>query len=266
MIANRFCPSGKARTLGDGHLSGVNIDKFSPATHGAADRTRIRDTYGIPRDALVIGYIGRLVPDKGIAELALAWETLRAEFPQAHLFLCGYFEAVHPVPHSLSAKLKNDSRIHLTGRWLDDMPAVYAAVDVCVLPTYCEGLSTVALESGAMRVPIVSTRVPGCVDAIRNGVTGLMVEPRDVKALTSAVRDLLRSQELRTKLGSAAREFVSRHFSETNTSELVLDEYHRLIEKESDRHSTRGIHGSSCGVASHVEVSHRDTAPEASAN
>jgi len=257
MIANRLCPSGKARTLGSGHLSGVDAERFDPGAHGAADRSRIRNAYGIPGGALVVGYIGRLVPDKGIAELASSWETLRAEFPQAHLFLCGYFEPVHPVARRLAAKLTSDPRIHLTGRWLNDMPAVYAAIDVCVLPTYREGLSTVALETGAMGVPIVATRVPGCVDAIRNGITGLLVEPRDVDALTSAVRRLLQSQELRATLGRAAREFVSRRFSEPTTSRLVLNEYLRLIETPQDRHSTQRQRPSP-GVPAHAEMLRRD--------
>src|ERR1700733_13694159 len=232
MIANNFCRSEKARTLGDGALSGIDMDRFNPATRNATERTVLRNHYGIPQNALLIGYIGRLVPDKGIAELAAAWEILKKEFPQAHLFLCGYFEAVHPLAQQISGKLTSDPRVHVTGKWVSDMPAVYAAIDVCVLPTYREGLSTVVLECGAMRVPIVATRVPGCVDAIRNGVTGLIVEPRDVNALADALRSLLHSKDLRTRIGSAAREFISRHFSETRISKLVLDEYRRLIESE----------------------------------
>jgi glycosyltransferase involved in cell wall biosynthesis len=239
MIANHFCRSEKARTLGDGALSGVNLERFNPATRNAAERIQIRNQYGIPQNALLIGYIGRLVPDKGIAELAAAWETLRKEFPEAHLFLCGYFEAVHPVALQIAEKLTSDPRVHVTGKWVSDMPAVYAAIDVCVLPTYREGLSTVVLECGAMRLPIVATRVTGCVDAIRNGVTGLIVEAKDAEALAGAIRSLLQSQELRVRIGNAAREFVSNHFSENRISKLVLGEYRRLIENEHRDRSTR---------------------------
>src|SRR4029077_7341891 len=129
-------------------------------------------------------------------------------------------------PPSLAEKLNADTRVHITGRWLNDMPAVYAAVDVCVLPSYREGLSTVALESSAMRVPLVATRVPGCVDAIRNGITGLLVEPRDAVALTEATRRLLNDPHLRVRIGAASREFVSRRFSYDRTSIRVRDEYH----------------------------------------
>jgi glycosyltransferase involved in cell wall biosynthesis len=122
--------------------------------------------------------------------------------------------------------------VHITGRWLNDMPAVYAALDVCVLPSHREGLSTVALECGAMRVPIVATRVPGCVDAIRNGVTGLLVESRDAVVLADAIRRLLRDPQLRAQIGAASREFVSHRFSHDRTSIRVRDEYRRLIDKK----------------------------------
>ena len=263
MIANNFCRSEKARTLGDGGLSGINMEKFNPATHNAADRSQIRNQFGIPQGAPLIGYVGRLVPDKGIAELAAAWEMLRKEFAEAHLFLCGYFEAVHPILPQIAAKLTGDPRVHVTGKWVSDMPAVYAAIDVCVLPTYREGLSTVVLECGAMRVPIVATRVPGCVDAMRNGVTGLIVAPRDVEALAGALRSLLQSHELRERIGDAARKFVSNHFSETRISKLVLGEYRRLIKNECHSGSIRRSHEATHGGLSRAEILQHGSSPEA---
>ncbi len=254
MIANHLCRSEKARTLGDGALSGVNMEKFNPETRNAAERAQIRNQFGVLGNALLIGYIGRLVPDKGIAELAAAWETLKKEFPEAHLLLCGYFEPVHPVPRRIAEKLTRDSRVHVTGKWVSDMPAVYAAIDICVLPTYREGLSTVVLECGAMRVPIVATRVPGCVDAIRNGITGLIVEPRNVEALAVALRSLLQSRELRARIGHAAREFVSNHFSDTRISKLVLSEYRRLIANECRDRSFRRFQVASDDGSSGVEA------------
>lgn len=237
MIANGFCSTQKARVLGDGCLSGVNVQKFDPGRVVHAARTRVQ--FAIPEDAPLVGYIGRLVPDKGVAELASAWQTLREEFLSAHLLLCGYFEPSHPVSAALAQQLQNDPRVHITGTWLSDMPPIYASLDVCVLPTYREGLSTVAIESAAMRVPLVATRVPGCVDAVRNGVTGLLVEPRDSEALAIAVRRLLNDPRLRESMGAAARDFVSRHFSAERTSALVLAEYERLVTSLDSSHAQK---------------------------
>lgn len=118
----------------------------------------------LPEDALVLGDIGRLVPAKGIAELALAWNSLRDKFPDLRLLLCGHCERDHPLEPALIEKLRSDPRVHFTDRGAELAP-IYAAVDVCVLLSHCEGLPNVVLESGAMQNTDgchTSARMCGC--------------------------------------------------------------------------------------------------------
>lgn len=229
VIGNRFCASGKCRTLGDGGSHGVDVKKFDPEVYGFASRATVRKRYGIPEDALVVGYIGRIVPAKGINELAVAWNMLREKFPELRLLLCGFCERDHPMNPMFLEKLRSDTRVHFTGDRVAHMPPVYAALDISVLPTHCEGLPNVVLEAGAMRIPTVATRVPGCVDAIRNGSTGLIVKPRDPEALAEAVQYLVENPQCRARMGIAAREFVTRRFSEDRISGLLLQEYESLL-------------------------------------
>ena len=231
MIASGFCRPNKARVLGGGSLQGIDTDRFSPSAHGSADRASVRTEYAIPQDALLIGYIGRLIPDKGIAELVTSWNIVREQFREARLLLCGYVERVHPIAPSLMEKLRSDPRVHFSEGRVADMPRIYAALDICVLPTYREGLSTVAVESGAMQVPIVATRVPGCIDVVRHGVTGLLVQPKNPQALAQALQLLLCSPKLREQMGIAARKLVSKRFSEARISQLLLEEYHGLLQE-----------------------------------
>jgi len=184
IVSRGICRRGKAKTLGDGGFPGVDPWKYHPDKK-LNHRVRTRRKYDIPPQALVFGYIGRIVPDKGIAELVEAWQSLREEFPHSHLLLCGHFEEVHPVSREIVDILENDPRVHLTG-WITDMPPIYAAIDVCVLPTYREAISGVVLESGAMEIPIVTTRVPGSVDSMANGRTALSVPAKDAEALRDA--------------------------------------------------------------------------------
>ena len=229
VVRSRFCPSGKCRTLGDGGSHGVDVKKFNPEVYGVASRVAVRKQHGIPEDALVVGYIGRIVPAKGINELALAWNMLREKFPELRLLVCGYCERDHPMNPMFLEKLRSDPRVHFTSDRVVHMPPMYAALDISVLPTHCEGLPNVVLEAGAMRIPTVATRVPGCVDAIRNGSTGLIVEPKDPEALAEAVQYLVENPRCRARMGIAAREFVTRRFSENRISGLVLQEYERLL-------------------------------------
>jgi glycosyltransferase involved in cell wall biosynthesis len=178
---------------------------------------------------LVVGYIGRIVPAKGINELAAAWNMLREKFPELRLLLCGFCERDHPMNPMFLEKLRSDTRVHFTCDRVAHMPPVYAALDISVLPTHCEGLPNVVLEAGAMRIPTVATRVPGCVDAIRNGSTGLIVKPKDPEALAEAVQYLVENPQCRARMGIAAREFVTRRFSEDRVSGLLLQEYESLL-------------------------------------
>jgi glycosyltransferase involved in cell wall biosynthesis len=223
------CPARKIRTLGYGGSHGVDLTKFNPEVRGANDRIIIRQRYGIPEDALLLAYIGRIVRDKGIEELALAWRALREEFPDLRLLMCGAFEAKDPVSPETVSFLRGDGRVHFTGGFVSDMPAFYAAIDVGVLPSHREGLPNVVLECAAMQVPIVATRIPGCVDSVQDGVTGLLVAPRDWIALTQGLRQLLSDPELRNRLGEAGRQFAAIHFSEKCVSERLAAEYRRLF-------------------------------------
>jgi glycosyltransferase involved in cell wall biosynthesis len=233
VIASGFCRRAKCRTLGDGGSHGVDLDKFNPSTADPRDRSRIREQYGIPENAVVLGYIGRIVPDKGVAELSVTWNILREQFPELRLLLCGYSERDHPLLPGMIEAFRSDPRVHFTAGLVTNMPAIYAAIDICVLPSYREGLSNVALECGAMEVPIVATRVQGCVDAIQNGVTGLLVAPRDPEALAQALRRLIANPDLRKSMGVSARKFIGRRFSEARISRLLLEEYAKLVNSQS---------------------------------
>jgi glycosyltransferase involved in cell wall biosynthesis len=228
IVNNGFCRREKARTLGDGGFPGVDPDKYRPGKKALDDRVNLRQRNNIPVDALVFGFVGRIVPDKGVAELVRAWAKLREEFPQSYLLLCGHFEAVHPLPPELVEQLKSDSRVRLIG-WTTDMPPVYAAIDICILPTYREAISGVVLEAAAMEVPVVTTRVPGSVDAICKGRTGLSVPAKDSEALADAVRRLAVNPQLCRAMGTAARKFVAERFSHQRIFQNLLNEYHRLL-------------------------------------
>lgn len=211
-VEARLCPAGKIRVLGSGSGNGVDGEgRFDPARVPSDARAALRGELGIAPDAPVIGFLGRLVRDKGIVELAEAWGRLRATRPDAHLVLGGVFEERDAVPSATRAALEGDPRVHVVG-FVDDTPRFYAGVDVITLPTYREGFPNVPLEAASMRVPIVATRVTGCVDAIVDGVTGTLVPPRDAEALAAALAGYLDDPALGERHGRAGRARVLREF------------------------------------------------------
>ena len=233
-VAERLCRRDKLSVLLRGSINGVDAaGRLDPQKWGPPCRRAVCQRHGIPEDALVAGFVGRIVRDKGIWELAQAWQTLRAGFPTLHLLLVGCFEPQDPVPSDAEVLLRNDPRVHLAGEVeVADMPPYYAAMDVCVLPSYREGLPTVPLEAAAMCVPVVATRIPGCVDAVADGETGTLVGVHDAAALAAAVARYLADPHLRRRHGEAGRQRVLRDFRPEAIWEATYRQYiHSLRER-----------------------------------
>ncbi|MBW3624653.1 MAG: glycosyltransferase, partial [Armatimonadetes bacterium] len=211
--------------------SGNGVDacgRFNPDHLDPSARSTVRTRYDIPDDAVVIGYLGRIVRDKGLIELIEAWNALREEFPRLHLLVMGDFEPQDPVPVEVERIMREDPRIHLTG-FTHDTSSHYAAMDIMTLPSYREGFPNTPLEGASMGLPVVSTRVPGCIDAVEDGVTGLLVPPQDSGALRDAFRAYLTDPDLRMRHGRAGRDRVMREFRHELIREALYKEYLLLL-------------------------------------
>jgi lipopolysaccharide/colanic/teichoic acid biosynthesis glycosyltransferase/glycosyltransferase involved in cell wall biosynthesis len=217
-------PAAKTVVIGGGSSNGVELARFG-AVHDAR-AAGLRAELGVD-GAPVAGFVGRIVRDKGIEELAAAWAALRDEFPAARLLLVGPLEAGDPVSPASVDALRADPRVHLAGG-VDDPAPYYRLMDVLVLPTYREGFPNVLLEAGASGLPVVATRVPGCVDAVAEGETGSLVPARDADALAAALRPYLADAELRRRHGAAARERVAARFGRERIWEGLAALYREL--------------------------------------
>lgn len=203
--------------------NGVDTGRFDPARF---DRQALRAEHGIAEDAVVAGFVGRLVGDKGIVELAEAWS--RVAGPGDRLLVVGPFEERDPVPERTRRQLEEDPRVLMFGFTRDPAP-FYAMMDVLVLPTYREGFPNVPLEAAAMGLPVLATKVVGCVDAVEDGVTGTLVPARDAEALGVALGRYLQDGALRAEHGRAGRERVLREFRPEVIWEAGLTLYRSLM-------------------------------------
>ncbi len=218
----------RIRVVLGGSGNGVDAQvRFRPSAGRARGRAK-RVELGIPESCEVVGFVGRLVRDKGVVELATAWSRLRAERPDAHLVLVGPAEPEDPVPPEILRALEADPRVHLLG-FTEDTPALYEAFDVVALPTYREGFPNVLLEAAAMELPVIATEVDGCVDAVAPGETGVLVPARDARALGDAIAAYLADPALRRAHGLAARARVETSFEQRRLWEAIEAIYRELL-------------------------------------
>jgi lipopolysaccharide/colanic/teichoic acid biosynthesis glycosyltransferase/glycosyltransferase involved in cell wall biosynthesis len=228
-IAEGLGRRGSMIVLGHGSADGVDAEgRFNPGkvAPGAAAAFRLEND--IPAEATVVTFAGRLVRDKGLIELSQAWGMLQDEISGAYLVIAGESEPQDPVPCEVTQWLSGHPRVRLCG-FIRDTPALYKASDILVLPSYREGLPTVVIEASAMALPVVATSVPGCLDSVENGVTGLLVDARDAASLADAIRAYLLSPALRLAHGRAGRERVLRDFRPEPIRRQSFDEYRRLV-------------------------------------
>ena len=219
------CTADRIRVLGAGSCNGVDLDRFTPERRSLG--TEVRSRYNIPTDATVIGFVGRMTRDKGLIELVEAFQTLGDQHPDLVLLLVGDYEHRDRPPADVIDRIANHAQIRHVG-WQEDPVPYLAAADVVVLPSYREGLPGVLLEAAALGLPAITTDATGCRDAVRNGVTGLMVLVGDAEALRRAIGRLAEDGDLRRQMGQNARQWVAERFDQKRVWATCAEEYRRL--------------------------------------
>jgi len=203
----------KLVVIGSGSSAGVDVNRFEKSPERCRRAAELRRCLNIPANAPVVGFIGRLTRDKGVVDLIEAFKTVSIELKDAHLLLVGPYEEGDPVPAHTRREIATNPLIHHVVEWLASPAGYLHVMDVLALPTYREGFPNVALEAAAAEKPIVATRATGVVDAVIDGVTGLLSPVGDSRTLAVNIVKLLTQKELANSMGSAARRRVEVEFS-----------------------------------------------------
>lgn len=186
--------------------SGINVKAFQNGNNNG-NPLAFRELLGLTNHVPIIGTISRLVKDKGLELLLEAAAMLKAKGFDFYMVWVGD----GPLRNELETMAQNlgiADRLHITGMCID-VPKWVSCFDLFVLPTLWEGMGRVFLEAQAAGVPVIGTLVGGVPDVVDNGVTGILVPPGDVHALTEALELLLNRPDLRRQMGEAAAKFAS---------------------------------------------------------
>ncbi|WP_421941585.1 glycosyltransferase family 4 protein [Pedobacter sp.] len=172
----------------------------------------LKDKYQLNEADKVIGFVGRLVNDKGIVELVKAWQHISKKYSNVKLLLAGPFEERDSIDDVTKNTIAEDSSIIHTGL-IKDVVSYYALMDIFILPSRREGFPTVVLEASAMGLPVITTQVTGCRDSILPDKTGLFTH-LDPKSIAENISYYLDNPQQAQRHGENGREFVIENFNQ----------------------------------------------------
>lgn len=200
--------------------SGIDV----ALTSNPAEDKRVRDDYHLSDRQPVIGTVANLFPRKGHEYLLQALIEVRKKLPDIHCLIIGEGDNRYRAMLLEMIQTHGLTRVVTLAGFQEDMMAHIAAMDVFVLPSVMEGFGIVLLEAMAMGRPIVATAVGGIPEVIEDHVTGVLVPPRDPKALAQKILYLLENPQVAEKLGHAGRARVVERFS----LQQMISHFHRL--------------------------------------
>ena len=211
--------------------SGVDCSIFDPNRSVVADGAyAVREKLGIPSGSVVVGYIGRIVPVKGLKYLVLAMNNVKKKHPDTHLLIVGDgFEKAELQRMTKELRLN----AYFVG-WEKNVLPFHGAIDIFVLPSLLEGLSHSLLEAMAMGKTIITTGVGGNRDIILNGQNGFLVPPRDPQAISLNIGKLIESAQLRKTIGQFNRKTAVKEFRWEKTVSKIEQIYKNVVGKVHD--------------------------------
>jgi glycosyltransferase involved in cell wall biosynthesis len=182
----------------------------------------------------------RMLWNKGVGEFVEAARCLMQQGIRARFILVGRQDEHNPagIPESYLTEWVKEGFVEWWGH-REDMPAVYEAATLVVLPSYREGLPKVLLEAAACGKAMIATDVPGCREVVRNRYNGLLVPPKDSLALAAAIHELLSDSSLRELMGERSRKLAVEEWSIPGITEQVLGLYHDKMKVPASSRSHR---------------------------
>ncbi|GAA3607025.1 glycosyltransferase family 4 protein [Flavivirga amylovorans] len=229
IIEHNFTNKEKLKVIANGSSNGIDTSYFDPTIfNDEVKKLELKASLHISEDDFVFVYTGRLVTDKGINELMVAFDKISKEHKKIKLLLVGTYEnELDPLlPKSMNI-IENNKNVACTG-WVDDVRPYFAISNALIFPSYREGFPNVVMQSGAMELPSVVTNINGCNEIIEHKKHGFIIPVKDDKAIYDSMNYILSHQEEVAKMGLQSRANIVSKFERKRVWEALLSEYQNL--------------------------------------
>ncbi|HMK03743.1 MAG TPA: glycosyltransferase family 4 protein [Ferruginibacter sp.] len=219
----------KLRIIGKGSSNGININRFNEESLDANIINEIKGQINYTAEHIYLLCIGRLVTDKGIVELVDVFKILQKSSPSLKLILVGEYEpTLDPLPATTLNEIEsNEAILHIS--WTNNVEYYMHLANYFVFPSRREGFPNVLLQSGAMGLPVICSRIPGNIDIVTNNETGLIFGCKDEQQLWSLLEYALNYPGEMQTMAKRLQAIVRTDYRQENMWQNILDAYKSLV-------------------------------------
>ncbi|CEN53794.1 glycosyltransferase family 4 protein [Capnocytophaga canis] len=215
------------KVIANGNVNGINTEYFSPESISDQEKQELKKTLDIQPDDFVFIFVGRLVRDKGINELIVAFSELN--LPNTKLLLVGREEKdLDPLEINTIKEIQKNENIIAVG-FQKDVRLYFAIADCLAFPSYREGFPNVVMQAGAMGLPSIVSDINGCNEIIAEGENGCIIPSKSVEELKLAMKKMREDKSLYHSLQQNSRRMIVERYQQEAVWKALLEEYNFLI-------------------------------------
>ena len=227
----QLAPERKLFIVGHGSSNGIDLQRWSPEALEPKRLAAVKEQIRYNPEAIYLLAVGRVVRDKGISELLAAFQELLRSYPSLRLLLAGPLERERPEealpPNLLETIDRHPGIIHIP--WAEAPEYLLALSDLFVHASYREGFPNVVLQAGAMGCPIVCSDIPGNIDIVSDGQTGLHFRVRDAGHLASQLCYALENTADMQAMATRLRQEIEQYYAREAVQEEIYKRYVELL-------------------------------------
>jgi glycosyltransferase involved in cell wall biosynthesis len=229
IVANRLVTPRKLEVIGWGSSNGVNLARYNPAV---LKQEKLNEVKGLVKYDPSLFYflsVGRLVHDKGMDELLLAFARVNALHPHTRLILVGAFEdEVDPVSEKARELIKTHPAVIAAG-WSNAVEYFMQFANVLVHPSHREGFPNVLMQAGAMGCPIICSSIDGNIDIVRHRETGLLFEVKNEEALFGQMQSAIHEPAALKVMADQLLLQIQTHYDQRVVQSFLHEKYLQLL-------------------------------------
>ncbi|WP_035673093.1 glycosyltransferase family 4 protein [Flavobacterium sp. 83] len=228
IVVNNFTKQKKLKIIGNGSSNGISTIYFSPERVTQLQQQSLKIKLGIEKKDFVFVFVGRLVGDKGINEVVLAFKKIAEQNPNVKLLLVGMQEKdLDPLDMSTQEEIECNDNILFVG-YQDDIRPYLAISNALVFASYREGFPNVVLQAGAMGLPSIVTNINGCNEIIIDGKNGIIIPVKNREAIEKAILKMINDADFFISLQSNARQMITDRYEQQQNWAAILNEYKKV--------------------------------------